>query len=98
MGPRAPLVEGCGSTRECPRPSPGSHSLEETKELQGDRGWVLPRVWDGCSPDSVEGSVLDPDHLSSGSDQQLIAGSDNSHFPSLGFLGCRGHGPSWDGP
>lgn len=51
-------------------------------------------------PDSVEGRGWDPGPpLIWLWTSRLIAGSDNRPFPSLsGFLGCRGHGPSWDGP
>ena len=33
---------------------------ERDRELQEDRGWVSPRVWSDCFPDSVEGSEAGP--------------------------------------
>lgn len=43
-----------------PQTQPGKPQPGRDHELQGDRGWALPRVWDGCSPDSVEGSEARP--------------------------------------
>lgn len=48
-GTQSSLVEGWAA-QGVPQTQPGKPQPGRDHELQGDRGWVLPRVWDGCSP------------------------------------------------
>ena len=83
-------MEGCGSTRECPRPSPGSHSLEETMSCRGTEdgrylgfGMAVPlTVWREVRLDPGPPLIwLWP--------SRLIAGSDNRPFQLLGVPGLQ---------